>query len=1028
MGNISTRLIASFVIIIITFIGIALYYSDTFTKLEHLHSSNLDNIVIRSIQVMEIHQQFTEYRWFNRSTFFDTDWRTENETNEEVWRAAELFTTSFYQRILDVADIYILSVITDDLLDDEARDTRMQLMGEVVFNINTSFNHITQRFFWDGERTYNFQGIPSLHADTAAIIQELVGLAGEIRDEISTRIFYMQRRAQVTLTALFALIMSIVIVMAFSTIKSFRSRIKEVEDKVEKIKQGDFTNYQNGNNEISHLFIDVVTIFDKLISDIKLVTLKGTGQDFIDTTPYQGKYLEVALSVNNLTSEFTEIQRQEKESNERFRVMLDSAPIACFLITNDFVVLDCNYEASNLFGLTNKDNLNADMEHIVGTQKNHKILLAILKRALLNKDNKYCELELHTLDDKIIPCAVSMVSFKLGKEQVVAAYFANLTIIKAIMEEEKRALDAELNSLTKSKFLARMSHEIRTPISAVVGISEIQLQNSSLPLEVEEAFAKIYNSGQILLGIVNDILDLSKVEAGKMELINNRYEVASAIADTIQLNIVYIGSKQLTFVVDVDENMPAYLIGDELRIKQILTNLLSNAVKYTEKGSVTFMVSSLGTNDKGIATIKIDIIDTGYGMTKNQQKALFDEYSRFHEKESRTIQGIGLGMPIALNLLEVMGGAIEINSEVNKGTHITLFIPQQVDGDKTIGPETATNLRKFNTDSRYQAKKFNFIPEPMPYGRVLIVDDIETNLYVASGLIGLYKIQTETCNSGAAAIHKVEEGNVYDIIFMDQMMPQMNGTEAVAIIRKRGYTGPIVALTANALVGQAEEFLKNGFDGFLSKPIQTAHLNGVLKKFIKNRYPEEAAAIVQQKPEEAVDTEAFLKESGFYLKACKDFVRSQKDIIAEITAAAKTNDFKTAHRLAHTLKGFAGILEEKTLAAAAAKVEADLAQEIINEDTIAQLSQEVTLALAKIQKTIPEDLTEQPQVILDKGKAKELFDRLAKLLEANNFGALEFCEELLTIPQSAQLIEQIENVDFTLASKTLTELRKTLEV
>ena len=482
------------------------------------------------------------------------------------------------------------------------------------------------------------------------------------------------------------------------------------------------------------------------------------------------------------------------------------------------------------------------------------------------------------------------------------------------------------NSQAKSRFLARMSHEIRTPITAVLGISEIKLQDTNLPLDIEEAFAKIYSSANTLLGIVNDLLDLSKIEAGKMELAEAEYEISSLVNDVVQLCFIYIGGKPIELAVDVDENMPAYLEGDELRIKQVLVNFLSNAIKYTGKGNVSLEVGSCDSAVEGTVEIHIKIRDTGYGMTKEQVDELFNEYSRFHEKESRDVQGFGLGMPIALNLLEVMDGTLKIESEVGKGTTAYIVIPQKKARDVKLGKGASQNLKNFNSENRSVSKRLSFSPVPMPYGRVLVVDDIDTNIYVAKGLLNLYKLQVESCDSGIAAINLVKNGQVYDIIFMDQMMPEMNGTEATKVLRGMGYSRPIVALTANALVGVAEEYLKNGFDGFLSKPIQSAHLNGVLTKFIKEKYEKEDPKKISEAestPREAdvPSMDEFLMQPEMQAQIREDFLESQADVIRRVSSAVLIHDIETAHRLVHTLKGVALLLFEEKLADACEVVE-----------------------------------------------------------------------------------------------------------
>jgi signal transduction histidine kinase/DNA-binding response OmpR family regulator/HPt (histidine-containing phosphotransfer) domain-containing protein len=406
---------------------------------------------------------------------------------------------------------------------------------------------------------------------------------------------------------------------------------------------------------------------------------------------------------------------------------------------------------------------------------------------------------------------------------------------------------AEAKNQQKSNFLARMSHEIRTPMNAVLGIAEIQLQSLTLSQSVREAFLKISNSGDLLIGIINDILDLSKIEAGKLELTPAAYDVPSLINDTVQLNILRFESKPIEFKLSVDENVPVSLIGDELRIKQILNNLLSNAFKYTEKGEVSFSIAVDYAPRGGAIHVPLvfRVNDTGQGMTAEQIRKLGDEYSRFNMEANRTTEGTGLGMSITLKLIQMMNGKFSVESKVGKGTTVTVRLPQRNVGigvSGMIGKELAEDLQKSRMHSVSQMKKVQITRTPMPYGKVLIVDDVESNLFVAKGLMAPYGLSIETVTSGFAAIEKIKSGEVYDIVFMDHMMPKMDGIETTNIIRKLGYQHAIVALTANALTGQAEMFMENGFDGFLSKPIDIRQLNASLNKLIRDKQPPEVIA------------------------------------------------------------------------------------------------------------------------------------------------------------------------------------------
>jgi PAS domain S-box-containing protein len=413
-----------------------------------------------------------------------------------------------------------------------------------------------------------------------------------------------------------------------------------------------------------------------------------------------------------------------------------------------------------------------------------------------------------------------------------------------IMRDLEHAVEeAKAANRAKSAFLASMSHEIRTPMNAILGITEIQLQNN-LSTNTRNALNIVYNSGYSLLSIINDLLDLSKIEAGKLELINDRYETVNLINDTINLNTARIGSKSIEFKLHVNENLPLELIGDELRIKQILNNLLSNAFKYTDSGEVDLTISSEITGSEGdenspYVRLTIIVRDSGQGMDETQMRDLFDAYTRFNMKANRYVEGTGLGMNIVQHLVSKMGGDIAVESEPDKGTEFTVHLVQGYVGPARLGSELAENLGGFRLAGMSKMKKAQFVREPMPYGRVLVVDDMETNLYVARGFLMPYGLTVDTALSGKEAIEKIGQGNEYDIVFMDHMMPVMDGIEAAKAIRAKGYTHPIVVLTANAVSGQAGMFMANGFDGFISKPIDIREMNASLNKFVRDRQPPE---------------------------------------------------------------------------------------------------------------------------------------------------------------------------------------------
>jgi len=755
------------------------------------------------------------------------------------------------------------------------------------------------------------------------------------------------------------------------------------------------------------------------------------------TFKHRGANLLLSYTID--LREIKAAEAKQREAFEMVNLLLDASPVFIEIWDDKLNLTDCNNRAMELFGLSSKADFIERYESFspeyqpCGTLSKEKHQ-ALLKQVLTESHAKSEWMHL-TASGEELPVEVIYTRLTYHDKHIIVVYNHDLREIKKAMAEIQRIEIVEENSRAKSRFLAKMSHEIRTPISAVLGISEIQLNNSALSLETEEAFAKIYSSANTLLSIVNDILDLSKVEAGKMEIINDQYEVASLLSDVVQLNLAYLGSKKLAFNIDVDENTPAYLTGDELRIKQALNNMLSNAFKYTDKGSVNMKVYAEDGNQSGYVNMVIIIQDTGRGMNEEQLKALFDEYSRFSDKDHRFETGTGLGMSITHALLQLMNAVIDVSSESGKGTTVTITLPQKIVGPEVLGKQTVLNLRNYNTSALSAVKRLSFTPLPMPYGRVLVVDDVDANIYVARGLLALYYLQIDTCSSGIAAVEKIKNGEVYDIIFMDQMMPEMNGMEAAMLIRQMDYTRPIVALTADALVGQAEKFLQNGFDGFLSKPIQTVHLNALLHKFVKDVHPEEDAVVevppAASKPGQSIDEyfDNFMEASGINDKIRRDIIRNRKNVMNEVNDALAANDLKTAHRLVHTLKGLVGSIGEKNLFELAEQTEQALRKDIVPVDLLESLGMEMERMLVRIKHHLnepEEQQTEEPA--LNNEQTGEVFDNLARLLGENSFDALELCGELAKIPQTSDLISQIEAVDFTLALKTLAELRNDLKV
>ena len=532
--------------------------------------------------------------------------------------------------------------------------------------------------------------------------------------------------------------------------------------------------------------------------------------------------------------------------------MFGANPHINILFDSQFNIVDCNPASVEYMGFATKEDMIANFAQALAGSIPEKLSNGRPTRPIAEwfgeaVRNGYVKLETEfILQGTTRNVNIELKKIPYGADFAIVGYILDITEMHEREMELKRrdqqlseaVEEARAANEAKSAFLSTMSHEIRTPMNAILGITEILLQDEELDTAAREALGKIYTSGDMLLGIINDILDLSKIEAGKLEIAMDKYEIASLVSDTAQLNMMRIGSKPIEFELYIDKDTPMVLKGDELRVKQVLNNVLSNAFKYTTAGTVTLSIDTepiAGADDK--VTLILRVKDTGQGMTKKQVAQLFDEYSRFNAEANRETEGTGLGMSITRNLIRLMDGDILVESEPGVGSEFTLRIPQTVGGPEVLGAEMAENLHNFRTSSRTQMKRVQISREPMPYGSVLIVDDVETNIYVAKGLLAPYELKIESADSGFVAIDKIKLGKVYDIIFMDHMMPKMDGIEATRIIRDFGYTQPIVALTANAVAGQADIFLGNGFDDFISKPIDIRQLNSVLNKLIRDKQP-----------------------------------------------------------------------------------------------------------------------------------------------------------------------------------------------
>jgi len=485
------------------------------------------------------------------------------------------------------------------------------------------------------------------------------------------------------------------------------------------------------------------------------------------------------------------------------------------------------------------------------SEKNKNIPIIIIS-GLEDPENEEKGLDLGAVDyiqkpfnSKVIKLKVRHQLQIVNQFRAIEQYVSEKELANSDMRKLQKKLElaienAQAANKAKTSFLASMSHEIRTPLNAVVGISEMQLQNHNLSTDAKEAFTRINNSGELLMGIINDILDISKIEAGMLDLTQEQYDVFKMISDTVYLNTIKHEDKPIEFILNINENVPSQVFGDVIRIRQILNNLLSNAFKYTSSGEVELSLNSenISGNDN-LITLVFNVRDTGQGMTQEQLSKIFDEYSRFNLDENKAIVGTGLGMGITQNLIRLMNGQIQAESKKDSGSLFTVRIPQGNVNAPPLGKEAVEKLQLFKSSNKPNENKVQITRSPIPFGKVLVVDDIDMNIYVAKGLLSPYGLQIDTAANGFEAIEKIKKSyavnNLYDIIFMDHIMPVMNGIETTKKIRELGYKYrnlPVIALTANVLSAMKDTLAENGFNGFLSKPINIKELDAVLREWI----------------------------------------------------------------------------------------------------------------------------------------------------------------------------------------------------
>lgn len=486
----------------------------------------------------------------------------------------------------------------------------------------------------------------------------------------------------------------------------------------------------------------------------------------------------------------------------------------------------------------------------------------------------------------------------------------NHRLLDALRKEKRSQQEAETANMAKSSFLANMSHEIRTPINAILGMNEMILREEKDPA-IRGYAGNIQASGNSLLSIVSDVLDISKIESGKLEIIPVDYEVNSLISDCCNMAAGRAKAKELELLVECADNVPMKLCGDETHIRQIIMNLLTNAVKYTEKGTVKLIVS--GSFNDGGFVLKVDVSDTGIGIAEENLPQLFTQFQRFDLQRNRNIEGTGLGLSIVKRLCDLMSGTITARSVLGSGSTFTVELPQKVVDSTPCG---GVNLN-YSAGAEHEYHHSFEAPE----AKILAVDDLPVNLLVIANLLKETRIKIDTAGSGRECLDKCSQQK-YDLILMDHMMPEMDGVQTFEKLHgdksSPNFETPVIMLTANALAGMREQYMDVGFADYVSKPVRGAKLEEAIRRNLPESLTKPASPEI---PAEAVSTEP----SGFAdicgavpelnvnaaLQYCCGSAELLNDLLHDFTENDHFSDLKAAfeekrwedyRRHAHSLK------------------------------------------------------------------------------------------------------------------------------
>ena len=641
-----------------------------------------------------------------------------------------------------------------------------------------------------------------------------------------------------------------------------------------------------------------------------------------------------------------------------------------------------------------------------------KDIPVIFVTAMTSTEDEIKGLALGAIDYIIKPFSRELLIQRVDMHLKLRQYYNDLektvaekteTLLKTIdslkeMEEKARAA-----STAKSNFLATMSHEIRTPMNSIMGFTELALDNENNDInQLRDYLIRIQGNTKLLMHIIEDILDISKIESGKMTLDKEPFDLFDVIMPCQSVMYPGIMEKGLELNIYVEPLPQKQFLGDQVRIYQILMNLMSNAIKFTEMGTITLSAVASLSDRSETAIVRFEVKDTGIGMTPEQITTVFDPFTQGDSSTTRNYGGTGLGLSITKNIVEMMGGKLNLESTPGEGSNFSFEIEFDIidalDETTIIGTQ--------------------LLEKPHFEGLILVCDDNIMNLQVACDHLANVGFQTKTAENGQIAVDIVKDRIAkgeppFDLIFMDMYMPIMDGIEAAKKIITLNTGTPIVAMTANIMASDLEKYRRSGMPDYLGKPFTSQELWRILAKYFT------------PVSSEMIDSDIFEHNQKEMIERLSvDFARKNQDTFTKITDAILSGDLKLAHRTTHTLKGNAGQIGRLNLQKAASEVEVYLKDEDqpVPEEKLRALKKELTTVLDDLRPLLTKNEAPPNNENLSATQIKNLYTKLEPLLTDKNIKALELLDDIRRIPGAEELARQVDDCDFALASATLTTL------